>query len=67
MRCGLWVRWAVGRRVVCMHLLLLLQMLVELRAFVRKGGQLKYELEGVRWKSSFAPGGTGPPTGIFSL
>jgi hypothetical protein len=50
-----------------MHLLLLLQMLVELRAFVRKGGQLKYELEGVRWKSSFAPGGTGPPTGIFSL
>ncbi len=26
---------------------------VELRAYVRKGGKLKYELDGVRWKSSF--------------
>lgn len=39
--------------------------LVELRVFVRKGGKLKYELDGLRWKSSYADDGSGegPPTG----
>jgi len=43
--------------------------LTELRAYVRKGGKLKYELDGVRWKSSYAKDGTGegPPPGIFSM
>jgi hypothetical protein len=39
--------------------------LVELRVFVRKGGRLKYELDGLRWKSSICDDGSGegPPTG----
>ncbi|KAL6765096.1 hypothetical protein V8C86DRAFT_2461198 [Haematococcus lacustris] len=43
--------------------------LVELRAYVRNGGKLKYELDGVRWKSSFTKDGSGqgPPTGVFSM
>eukprot|EP00879_Flechtneria_rotunda_P005218 GHRR01005501.1.p1 GENE.GHRR01005501.1~~GHRR01005501.1.p1 ORF type:complete len:310 (+),score=72.49 GHRR01005501.1:1280-2209(+) len=43
--------------------------LVELRVYVRKGGKLKYELDGVRWKSSYADDGSGqgPPTGIFTM
>eukprot|EP00775_Hariotina_reticulata_P011277 gene11276-11426_t len=43
--------------------------LVELRVFVRKGGKLKYELDGLRWKSSYADDGSGegPPTGIYTL
>jgi len=38
---------------------------VELRVYVRKGGKLKYELDGLRWKSSYSDDGTGegPPTG----
>jgi hypothetical protein len=43
--------------------------LVELRVFVRKGGKLKYELDGLRWKSSYVDDGSGegPPSGIFTL
>mmetsp|Transcript_8632 Transcript_8632/g.21570 ORF Transcript_8632/g.21570 Transcript_8632/m.21570 type:complete len:100 (-) Transcript_8632:922-1221(-) len=41
--------------------------LVELRAYVRKGGKLNYELDGLRWKTSYKEGGEGPPTGIVSL
>ncbi|KAI8471661.1 MAG: hypothetical protein J3K34DRAFT_416367 [Monoraphidium minutum] len=43
--------------------------LVELRVYVRKGGKLKYELDGLRWKSSYADDGSGegPPTGVFTL
>ena len=43
--------------------------LVELRVFVRKGGKLKYELDGLRWKSSYADDGSGegPPPGIFTM
>ncbi|KAF5837472.1 hypothetical protein DUNSADRAFT_4274 [Dunaliella salina] len=41
--------------------------LVELRAYVRKGGKLKYVQDGLRWKTSYAEGGDGPPTGIVSL
>lgn len=43
--------------------------LVELRAFVRKGGKLKYELDGLRWKTSYAKDGSGegPPPGILSM
>lgn len=42
---------------------------VELRVYVRKGGKLKYELDGLRWKSSYSDDGTGegPPTGIFTM
>jgi hypothetical protein len=44
-------------------------LLVWLRAYVRKGGKLKYELDGLRWKSSYTdegdPEGQGPPSGIF--
>jgi hypothetical protein len=40
--------------------------LVELRVYVRKGGKLKYELDGLRWKSSISDDGSGegPPTGV---
>lgn len=43
--------------------------LVELRVYVRKGGKLKYELDGLRWKSSYADDGSGegPPIGIFTM
>ncbi|WIA43695.1 hypothetical protein OEZ86_010127 [Tetradesmus obliquus] len=43
--------------------------LVELRVFVRKGGKLKYELDGLRWKSSVCDDGSGegPPPGIFTM
>eukprot|EP00199_Chlamydomonas_sp_CCMP681_P002952 CAMPEP_0119103750 /NCGR_PEP_ID=MMETSP1180-20130426/2127_1 /TAXON_ID=3052 ORGANISM="Chlamydomonas cf sp, Strain CCMP681" /NCGR_SAMPLE_ID=MMETSP1180 /ASSEMBLY_ACC=CAM_ASM_000741 /LENGTH=305 /DNA_ID=CAMNT_0007088329 /DNA_START=27 /DNA_END=944 /DNA_ORIENTATION=- len=43
--------------------------LVEMRAYVRKGGKLKFELDGVRWKSSLTDDetGEGPPTGIFGM
>lgn len=43
--------------------------LVELRAFVRKGGKLLYELDGLRWRSSYDDSGRGegPPTGIVTL
>ncbi len=42
--------------------------LVELRAFVRKGGKLKYTLDGLRWTSEFTKeGGEGPPPGIVSM
>eukprot|EP00878_Enallax_costatus_P019515 GHUV01020589.1.p1 GENE.GHUV01020589.1~~GHUV01020589.1.p1 ORF type:complete len:228 (+),score=51.35 GHUV01020589.1:1454-2137(+) len=43
--------------------------LVELRVFVRKGGKLKYELDGLRWKSYVVDDGSGegPPVGIFTL
>jgi hypothetical protein len=43
--------------------------LVELRVFVRKGGKLKYELDGLRWKSSLSDDGSGegPPPGVFSM
>jgi hypothetical protein len=43
--------------------------LVELRVYVRKGGKLKYELDGLRWKSSISDDGSGegPPTGIFTM
>lgn len=36
-----------------------------LLVYVRKGGKLKYELDGLRWKSSYSDDGTGegPPTG----
>jgi hypothetical protein len=42
---------------------------VELRVYVRKGGKLKYELEGLRWRSSYADDGSGegPPPGIFTM
>lgn len=43
--------------------------LVELRVYVRKGGKLKYELDGLRWKSSVCDDGSGegPPPGIFTM
>jgi hypothetical protein len=43
--------------------------LVELRVYVRKGGKLKYELDGLRWKSSISDDGSGegPPPGIFTM
>jgi hypothetical protein len=43
--------------------------LIELRVYVRKGGKLKYELDGLRWKSSISDDGSGkgPPTGIFKM
>jgi hypothetical protein len=40
--------------------------LVELRVYVRQGGKLKYELDGLRWKSSLTANdgsGEGPPPG----
>eukprot|EP00877_Chromochloris_zofingiensis_P009355 jgi/Chrzof1/4673/Cz14g22100.t1 len=43
--------------------------LVELKVYVRKGGKLKYELDGLRWKSSYSDDGTGegPPPGVFTM
>lgn len=43
--------------------------LAELRVYVRKGGKLKYELDGLRWKSSISDDGSGegPPPGIFTM
>jgi hypothetical protein len=42
--------------------------LVELKVYVRKGGKLKYTLDGLRWKSEFVQDGSGegPPPGIFT-
>jgi hypothetical protein len=43
--------------------------LVELWAYVRKGGKLNYKLDGLRWTSEFSTDGKGegPPPGIFSV
>lgn len=43
--------------------------LVELWAYVRNGGKLKYTLDGLRWKSEFSSDGSGegPPPGVFTL
>ncbi|KAG1658019.1 hypothetical protein FOA52_010260 [Chlamydomonas sp. UWO 241] len=43
--------------------------LVELRCYVRKGGKLKYTLDGLRWKSEFTDNetGEGPPPGVVTM